>query len=350
MTSGKWDGIETKTRPGIYYLLQEAVAAITGGERGIVAIPVFTFTGTAVAGKFYEVESEKDAIDLFGKANVTAITRVLAAGASQALVYAAETPADFVDIRDKYEARLFNVFVYPKEVDAAEQDALVAWTARNRDEGKHFMTVIGGTAEEDQDVAVGNARSIRCKDEYVVNLINGVILGDETEVHSGAYASYLAGLIAGTAINKGLTYTALPVSDVNKRFKNSEIVSALKAGSVVLVNSGANIRIEQAITTSKSESKRGKIRLQSGIQAILTDISTSIAGLYIGKVDNDDAGQTAVINAIKQYLEMLEGQHVLTDPDVILDPSHASEGDSMYLAISYKETDSAEFVYLTINV
>lgn len=350
MTSGKWDGIETKTRPGIYYLLQESVASITGGERGIVAIPVFEYKGKAVAGKFYEVESEKEAVELFGSAGSKPAVQALSAGASQALVYAVEDQEEYADIRDKYEARLFNVFAYPSEVEATEQDQLVAWTARNRDEGKHFMTVLGGTAEEDQDISVGNARSIRCKDEYVVNLVNGVIFGDGAESHSGAYASYLAGLIAGTAINKSLTYAQLPVSDVNKRFKNSEIVSALKAGSLVLVNGGNNVRIEQAITTSKSESTRGKIRLQAGIQAILTDISTTIADLYVGKVDNDEAGQTAIINAIKQYLEMLEGQHVLTNPVVSLDSEHESVDDRLYIAISYKETDSTEFVYLTINV
>lgn len=354
MTSGKWDGITSKIRPGIYYLLNEAVAAITGGERGVVAIPLFTYTGDAEAGKFYEIESQMDAEKTFGKVGAEPIVRVLSGGAKRALVYATpQAPAeiDYTVIRDLYEARDFNVFTYPNEVPADEQDELVAWCERNHDEGKHFFVVLGGTASEDQDIAVGNARSIRCKFRYVVNLVNGVLTGAGDELHSGIYASYIAGLIAGTPINKSITYTDLPVADVNRRFKNSEIEAALESGSLVLVNNGVRVKIEQGVTTFKVDNPaRGKIRLQSGIQAILTDVSTTISDYYIGKINNDEAGQTTVISAIKKYLEMLAGQNVLTNPEVVLDPLHESIGDSMYIAISYTETDSAEKVYLTINL
>lgn len=353
MAVGSWDGIEQKTLPGLYVRIMEAVAAITGGERGTVAMPVFDYMGTATDGTFYTVENEKDAVALFGKEGAKPVTRVLNGGAREVLVYTAKPTlgeVDHVALRDKYEAREFNVFVYPSEVAAAEQDALVAWTKRNRDEGNHFMTVIGGTAAEDKDPTVGDARSIRVKDDYVVNLVNGVIDSSGNELHSGIYAAYIAGLIAGTPINKGLTNTDLPVVDVNHRYKKSELKTALKAGSLVLSNSGNRVIITQAITTSKSDSKRGKIRLQAGIQAILSDISATIAPLYIGKVDNDVPGQTAVINAIKLYLEGLEKQSVLTNPDVVLDPNYPSVDDRMYLAISYTEVDSAEFIYLTINV
>lgn len=355
MASGKWDGIVSKIRPGIYYLLNEAVAAITGGERGVVAIPLFDYTGKAEVGKFYEIENQKEAEDTFGVKGAEPVVRVLSGGAKRALVYAAPKPdgdvPDYTTIRDLYEARDFNVFVYPSEVDADEQDDVVAWCERNYSEGKHFFVVLGGTAEEDQDITVGNARSIRVKHRYVVNLVNGVITGAGDEVHSGAYAPFIAGLIAGTAINKSITYADLPVADVNRRFKNSEIEAALESGSLVLVNNGVRVKIEQGVTTYKVDNPmRGKIRLQSGIQAILTDVSTTISDYYIGKINNDEAGQITVINAIKKYLEMLEGQHVLTNPDVQLDPLHESVGDSMYIAISYTETDSAEKVYLTINL
>lgn len=355
MANGIWDGIEQKIRPGIYFLISEAVAAITGGERGVVAIPLFSFTGTAKKGEFYTIESEKDAIATFGVEGAKPVTRVLAGGAKSALVYAADVKVpelpDYAAIRDLYEARAFNVFVYPTEVSADEQDAMTAWTKRCREqEGRHFFSVIGGTVAEDQDVAVGNARSQRCKDEYVINLINGAITGAGDELHSGIYAAYIGGLVAGTPINKSVTYAELPVADVNKRFKNSEIESALKAGSLVLVNDGSRVKIEQGITTYKSESKRGKIRVQSGIQAILTDISTTVAAAYIGKVDNNDAGQTAIINAVKLYLETLESQNVLTNPTVELDPDNASVDDRLYLVLSYVEVDSMEFVYLKINV
>lgn len=353
MAGGTWTGTEQKVRPGIYInFVQAAVAQITGGARGVVGMPIFTYTGTAEAGKFYTIEGEKEAKAIFGSAGAEPILRVLSGGAKEVLAYAAptaETP-DYTTIRDEYEAREFNVFVYPAEVESTEQDAAKAWTKRNKDEGKHFLFVVGGTATEDQDVTVGNARSVRLKDDYVINLINGVILADGTELHSGLYASYIAGLIAGTAINKAITYTELPVVDVNKRFKNSEIESALTSGSLVLVNDGRKVKIEQGVVTNSDASKRGKIRAIRARQAVATDIAYTATDNYIGKLDNNADGQATLISAVKAYLETLEKENVLTNPKVSLDSNYESVGDSVYLAVSYVETDSMERIFLTINV
>lgn len=353
MAGGTWTGTEQKIRPGIYInFVEAAIAQITGGARGVVGMPIFNYAGTAEAGKFYTIEDEKEAKEIFGSAGAEPILRVLSGGAKEVLAYAApsaETP-DYTTIRDEYEARDFNVFVYPEEVDPAEQDAARSWTIRNRNEGKHFLFVVGGTAEEDQDVKVGNARSVRLKDDYVVNLINGVVLANGSELHSGKYAAYIAGLIAGTPINKAITYVELPVVDVNKRFKNSEVESALTSGSLVLVNDGRKVKVEQGVTTNSNEQKRGKIRATRARQAVATDISFTTTDNFIGKIDNNADGQAALISAVKAYLETLENENVLTDPDVVLDPNFKSVGDSVYLAVSYVETDSMERIFFTINV
>lgn len=353
MAGGTWTGTEQKIRPGIYInFVEAAIAQITGGARGVVGMPIFNYAGTAEAGKFYTIEDEKEAKEIFGSAGAEPILRVLSGGAKEVLAYAApsaETP-DYTTIRDEYEARDFNVFVYPEEVDPAEQDAARSWTIRNRNEGKHFTLVVGGTSEEDQDVKVGNARSVRLKDDYVVNLINGVVLANGSELHSGKYAAYIAGLIAGTPINKAITYVELPVVDVNKRFKNSEVESALISGSLVLVNDGRKVKVEQGVTTDSNEQKRGKIRATRARQAVATDIAFTATDNFIGKIDNNADGQAALISAVKAYLETLENENVLTDPDVVLDPNFKSVGDSVYLAVSYVETDSMERIFFTINV
>lgn len=355
---GQWDEISLPIRPGLYAnFVEAALAAIAGGPRGVVAIPIFDYAGTAVSGKFYTFENEGDAVDVLGAANAKQVLRVLAGGAAEVLVYAVPKqvlPEDdtlpYVKLRDEYEARSFNVFVYPSAVSSTEQDATVVWTKRNRKEGKHFTYVMGGTSEEDADPTVGNARSVRCKDEYVVNLITGVIDSAGTEIESADYAPYIAGLIAGTAINKSITYTDIPVSDVNKRLKNSEINEALTSGSLVLVNDGKKIKVEQGITTDSDSTKRGKIRIMRARQAVATDIPTTARDRYIGKIDNNKAGQVSLIAAIKAYLETLETNNVLIAPTVTLDPQRPSVGDSVFLAISYVEVDSMERIFLTINV
>src|SRR5699024_9107123 len=139
---GQWDPISLPKRPGLYInFVERALAQIVGGPRGVVAVPVFEYTGgTIEAGKFMTIEGEQAANEAVGKANAKAITMALAGGAAEVLIYAVPTPFtdDYTSIRAAFEARPFNVFVYPNEITADEQEAAVAWTARNRKDGKHF--------------------------------------------------------------------------------------------------------------------------------------------------------------------------------------------------------------------
>jgi hypothetical protein len=206
------------------------------------------------------------------------------------------------------------------------------------------MFVTGGNATEDADPTQGNAASTRLADDYVVNLIVGGNVGD-VDYSSGQYAAYIAGLIAGTAINQSITFAQVPLDDVNYRMRKSEVKTALQAGSLVLVNDGEKVKVEQGLTTSVE-----KIRKIRARQAISTDIAKTASDNYIGKLDNNADGQAALISAVKAYLETLQDSNVLTNPSVGLDSQFASTGDTVYLAISYTEVDSMERVFLTINV
>lgn len=359
MAGGTWDPTSLPVRPGLYINFENAALAnIAGGARGIVAIPIFNYVGgTAEAGKFYTIEDVADASDIFGSANATPIKRVLEGGAKEVLAYAVpalagdETSVEqYEDIRDAFEAREFNVFVYPTDVDALEQTSTKAWVARNRTEGKHFMYVTGGTSVEDANPEAGNARSIILKDEYIVNLITGVVLADGSELQSADYAPYIAGLIAGTPINKSITYQELPLAGVTRSLKNSEIKTALISGSLVIVKDGNRVIIEQGITTNSDLTERGKVRKTRARQAIATDIPRTARERYIGKIDNNPAGQAALISAIKLYLETMETNNVLLEPAVALDPLRKSVGDSVFLQVAYTEVDSMERIFLTIIV
>lgn len=352
---GTWSASSLPVRPGLYINFRDAaLAAIAGGARGVVGLPIFTYTGgTAAAGKFYTIETVSDGIELVGAGNATPITRVLEGGAKEVLVYAVPENSDatiqYANMRDVFSAQDFNVFVYPTVVSPTEQTATKAWVADCRDEGKHFIYVAGGDADSDADITLGNARSVLLKDEYIVNLVTGVVLADGSEVQSADYAPYIAGLIAGTPINKAVTYAELPVADVTLRLKNSQITNALISGSLVIVKDGNKVRIEQGITTDSSAQERGKIRIIRGKQAVATDIPAAARDNYIGKVDNEPNGQAALIAAVKAYLETLELERVLLDPEVTLDPRYKSEGDKVFLAVAYTEVDSMERIFLTIT-
>lgn len=348
---GSWDTISLPVRPGLYINFVEAAAAqIKGGARGTVAMPLFQYSG-AQQGKFYTVEKEKEAIELFGSEHVLPIRLILQGGAKEVLVYTVPRTAEgeptaetYAAIRNEFESRSFNVFVYPREVAASEQDATLSWCKRNRGEGKHFLTLFGGSAADDADPSVGNARTVRLSDDYAVNLITGVEVSG-TAYSSGQFAPYLAGMIAGTSINKSITYAQVRATDVTKRLKNSEIKTALETGSLILVHDGEKVKIEQGLVASKK-----KIRTMRARQAVSTDIPKTAADYYIGKLDNNADGQAALISAVKAYLERLQVNNVLTDIAVGLDPDRKSEGDSVFLLISFTEIDSMERIFVTIKV
>jgi hypothetical protein len=349
MSFQQWDPTSLPVRPGLYINFQEAaIAQIKGGARGIVAMPLHTYSGGTAAEKtFYTVEDEAQAAELFGASNIQPIKFALQGGAKEVLVYTMPTAPvaqDYIDMRNEFETRPFNVFVFDIEVSAAEQDNTLTWLQQNRTEKKHFMFVAGGSAADDLDPSVGNTRSTTLADDYVVNLITGVTING-TNYSSAQFAPYIAGLIAGTPINKSITYTQVAVDDVTKRLRNSEIVTALQAGSLVLVHDGEKVKIEQGITTNKT-----KIRAIRARQAVSTDLEKTARDYYIGKLDNNEDGQKALIAAIKSYLETLEVNNVLTDIYVALDPDNPSVGDTVYLLISYREIDSMERIFLTINV
>ncbi|MFS0841166.1 phage tail sheath subtilisin-like domain-containing protein [Paenibacillus sp. 1P03SA] len=355
MAGGSWDPTALPERAGLYInFLTAATQQIKGGARGTVAIPLKKYTGLAMPGKFFTVDSEKQAQDLFGADNVKSLTRALQAGAKDCLVYTlpkidATNTEEIVyaAARDAFEARPFNVFVYDGIVSEAEQLAGLSWTKRNREEGKHYVIVFGCTsAADDLTPSIGDARSVKLTDKYALNLINGVILGG-VSINSAEFAPYIAGLVAGTAINKSTTYAAIPVDDVTYRMRPSEIKASLKKGSFILMHDGEKVKVERGITTDLS-----KIRKVRAEQSIATDITRTGSDSYVGKLDNSDDGQKALIGAIKAYLEKLATNNVLVAESIVveLDPDRESKGDQVFLRIAFVEIDSMEEIYLTINV
>lgn len=353
---GTWDATALPVRPGLYINFRDAaLAAIAGGSRGTVALPIFTYSGgTATSGKFYTIETVADGVALVGSANAAPITRVLEGGAKEVLVYAVpanETEATrYTELRDAFITQDFNVFVYPTAVASTEQTATKSWVISSRNEGKHFIYVAGGSEDDDEDIALGNTRSVALKDEYIVNLVTGVVLPSGTQVISGDFAAYIAGLIAGSPINRSITYATLPVADVTLRLKNSQVTTALTSGSLVIVKDGNKVRIEQGITTDSDATERGKIRTTRAKQAVAADIPATARDNYIGKIDNNPNGQASLIASIKAYLETLETDNVLTNPQVSLDPRYKSEGDKVFLAVSYVPVDSMERIFLTVTI
>lgn len=270
------------------------------------------------------------------------------------------TVNDYLDVLDAFEGIVFSVLTLDGISDEALQASVKAWVERVREEGKKVLAVMGGSANDDKIPAVGNARSKGFNHEAVINVIVGGVFNG-VSYSSAEIAPYVAGLIAGQRLNESITYHATPFEDVTRRLTNSEVIAALQAGSLVLINDGEKVIIEQGINTLSTlregqNNQWKKIRAIRVMDAINEDLRRAARDGYIGKVTNNDDGKAALISACKQYMETLAADGVIM-PDFIikLDPQYhgnppIAAPDEVYLYWEASITDSMEKIYSTFVV
>lgn len=347
-------GVFTKVdgqRPGLYIrFIESALAAIGAGARSKVAIVKSDFTGTAVADKVYRITGLEQATELFGEANVKDIIQIFNGGASEVVVSTIteieSTP--WINALQRLETYEFHVYVNPIGSDAELDTAAFTWLQTAKGNGLNFVSVFASESAEGNVTQI-KAAATAVTDETVVFVSGGVKDASGNNVTADEYACYIAGLIAGRALDGSLTYLNVPFAETITRFRSSEIQELLAAGILVTVMDGDYPRIEQGLTLG--ESPFDKIRTVRAKQALIDDISRAVNKSYVGKVTNNRNGQIAVINAIKAYLTTLANANVI-DPSFVvdLDPTQPSVGADLYIVVGVKFLDSIEYVYMTISV
>lgn len=350
--SGQFTNPADAARPGLYLkFIELATLQLSNAGVGTVGIPLVAY-GTADAEKVTEIKSVSDAEAKFGTANIQSIKFALE-NAERVLVYTLPSidgttvteQIAYDKARVAFDTEKFDVFVYDGIVSASEQDNAILWLDKSIEEGRHFTVVFGCVnANDDQDPSIGNTRSTRLNHEYAINVINGAKV-DGVVFNSAQYAPAIAGIVANCPMNKSITFTQLPVEDVNKRLTYTETKTALVAGSLVLTNTGEKIRIEQGLVTTGGKLRKSLIR-----QGVSVDVTKAIEDNIIGKYTNNKDTQMFVISMVKTYLETLAKDGIIKDITVALSTAFESKGDEIYLDISYVELDSVEKVFLSIAV
>jgi hypothetical protein len=352
MAGGNWTPGVDPGRPGLFLnFVDAAAAAVASGSLGTVAMThTKAITGTAVSGKFYTVDGEAQAIELFGAANIASIMYVLKGGAKEVLVYVLSEAADesaYTAAFSKLNTRKFDAFVFDTMVSADIQAAALLWMQDSRDAGQYFHVVFGCTsASDDQTPENGIARCAALKDDFAVNLVVGVVDG-VTILNSAQIAPYFAGLIASTPLNASTTYAVTPFQDVNMRLTNTQIKAALAAGAFVLVNDGEKVKVERGLCTSGKKIRRTRTQM-----AIVTDVTRTAENAFVGKVINNADGQVALISAIKTYMERMAANGVIDGSSIVvkLSDTYPSVGDQVFIDMSFRDLDSVEEIYLTVQI
>jgi len=350
---------EAGDRPGLYVrFIEKAIAAIGVGARAKVATVKSVFSGTAVQDKVYRITNMEQAKTLFGEANVEDIQYILIGGAAE-VVIATQTPAvegqplstsEYTSALELLETYEFHIFVGGPGA-ATNAAAINTWLQTSKGEGKSFVAVYAdNSVEGDKTATIAKAQVVA--DEYSVFVGNGVQDGNGDDVDAELYSCYIAGLIAGAAIDGSITFAEVPFSEVITRFRTTEVKELLAAGIIVTVMDGDSPKIEQGLTLGdRSAQEFNKIRTVRAKQAMIDDINKAVNESYVGVITNSPDGQIAVVNAVKTYLETLANANVLAADFVVeVDPTQASIGAELYINVTVRFLDSIEYVYMTVTV
>ena len=170
-----------------------------------------------------------------------------------------------------------------------------AFTSRLRDDmGIKFQTVLYNKAADY---------------EGVINLKNAVTDSGEA-VSSLVY--WLTGAECGCAVNKTLTNKLYDGEfTVSTSYKQSELVTALKAGEFVFHKVGDEVRVLEdvnsfvSVTTDKSEDFQSNQVIRV-LDQIGNDIAVLFNTKYLGKVQNNASGRISFWNDIVTYNKQLE--------------------------------------------
>ncbi len=263
------------------------------------------------------------------------------------------TNALYVAAMSALEPYDFNVFTLDGVTDSSLQASVKAWVERLRREGKMITAFVGGSTEEDKDIANANSRSAGFNHEGMVNVgVSAKLAG--VWYSSAKVACCVAGKAAGQALKESLTYAVMPFEDTVPRLTHSQITAALQAGTLVLVHDGEKVIIEQGINTLTSlrEGQNNSFKKIKGVRimdAIATDTAKTAQDSYIGKVINNEDGQAAVLSAIKNYFEALAPTLIANDFTVEVDTERqaAAEADEFYWKWDARLIDSMEKIFGT---
>lgn len=251
---------------------------------------------------------------------------------------------DHTDFLSATETQKFDVIAYPVN-DPTLQSSFVTFIKRMRDdEGKKIQGVVPGYAGDH---------------EGIINVKNGVELEDDTKLDNVQTVAWVAGASAGASVSESNTYATYEgATDANPRLKHGEIVEALKKGEFVFIHDGESVKVEQDInslvTFGQDKNKRfTKNRVIRVLDAINNDLMREFNKSFVGKVDNEEDGQSLLKDAVIQYFYDLQDakalKNVNPDEDFVIN-SEKSIGEEVWADVGAQPVDSMEKFFFAVRV
>lgn len=245
-------------------------------------------------------------------------------------------------------------------VTAAIHTVMAQWVADRRDEGYRVIAVLGSDTGDTATTIITDSQSFNT--EAVVYVGGGAVMPSADSVATtykgSAIASVVAGIIAGIPASNSPSFKALPGStNVETNFTSAQVSSMLAAGALVITPSpNGNARIEKGITTlynpiGSQLSAFKSIRILRITDGIADSLGTAMSSTVIGSQLSDEPGRSALIDAVKDFLNtQVEQRNIRPGYTAEIDEDADNSGSKVFVKIGITPIDSVETIFATITM
>lgn len=270
---------------------------------------------------------------------------------------ASVTSENYVDFLDAVEAEATaNAVAFDGTTDEVILELGVNWLRRVRTEGLYTNFVY---AENYANLGEANSKSRSLNYRGLVNVGNS----PEEGVSPADAAIFIAARVASIALNQSLTDEQVPYSKVPKKPKIGERMQAKEAGTLIFVQNGDQVLIDEAVNTLTNppagESKEfGKIRVSNALDQIARDLERFGMEYKKGRSNTEEARQTFAATVENSYLAGMAAMEVIQpgyfyepDPEYHgADAVHSPAIDEAFFHSDITPVDSMERIYQKIGV
>jgi hypothetical protein len=265
--------------------------------------------------------------------------------------------ADYATALGLGEAKVFNIVTVDSELPAVHA-SVQSFVDRLVDSGKYVM----GVVSEDATVVTWATRktdALAFNDENMVYLGVGFYLADGTHQQGYRAAGRVAGVIAAAPYTDGITNLQIPGAVlIDDELTTTELREAKASGMLTLrYNASGQVVVTQGINTlvtPPANKDAGWKKIRRARQRYRFTVRATLATEpMVGRLTNDDAGQSIVLSAIRRVVTQMIGEgaiRALPAPVVEADPNlqPTAGPDDFYTRTGFVDNDSMEFIYHTI--
>lgn len=278
----------------------KAETLVSRSQHGVVAVLLKDNTNTTFSTVTY-TKLDDVVKSHFTTANYDYITKVFMGGPSKVIVQRMASDIQMEVALNNLSMKYFNYLTFPEAI-AAENEKLVAWIKKQRDQNKRtFKAVLSG---------------VTANYEGIINFTTeGIKVGTRT-YSQFEYCCRIAGILAGLPVNQSCTYYVL--DEVKSITESSDPNAAINRGELILINDGTKVKIARGVnslttTTAEKGEDFKKIKVIDAIDIVRDDIRSTFENSYIGKVANSYDNKVLFMAAVNKYFKDLVKEGVLYD-------------------------------------